>query len=53
MIKVIFCNAPGGKEDIWNQTLSGRMQIQNEKSFSDSNDGSRLFYLLSNTFSVK
>jgi hypothetical protein len=28
-------------------------RFKNEKSFSDSNDESRLFYLLSKTFSVK
>jgi hypothetical protein len=44
--------APGGNEDIWAIELySGRMQIQkNKKSFSDSNDESRLFYLFSKTF---
>jgi hypothetical protein len=50
----IWGTAPGGDEDIWAIKLSsGRMQIQYEKSFSNSNDESRLFYLLSITFSVK
>jgi hypothetical protein len=45
----------GGEEDIWAIKLySGRMQIQKyEKLFQLMNDESRLFYLLSKTFSVK
>jgi hypothetical protein len=50
----IWGTAPGGDEDTWAITLySDRMQIQNEKRFSDSYDESRLFYLFSKTFSVK
>jgi hypothetical protein len=34
-------------------SILGGCRFKNEKSFSDSNDESRLFYLLSKTFSVK
>jgi hypothetical protein len=39
----IWGTVPGGDEDIW----------AIKKSFFDSNDESRFFYLLSKTFSVK
>jgi hypothetical protein len=44
----IWGTAPGGDKDIWVEC-----RFKNEKSFSDSDDESRLFYLLSKTFSVK
>jgi hypothetical protein len=58
MIKVTDCNELENLAEfyifIWGIKLySGRMQIQNLKKKSDSNDESRLFYLLSKTFSVK
>jgi hypothetical protein len=47
----IWDTAPGGDEDIWALNLyCGRLQFKNEKNFSDSNDESRLFCLLSNFF---
>jgi hypothetical protein len=45
----IWGTAPGGDEDIWAKSILVGYRFKNEKSFSNSNDESRL----SKTFSVK